>query len=231
MITSLSSNKPSSESKSSAERAANQAAAVRADSQAEIAGYYAALLRLAEAQQSAAGLASYTLGVTGCGRGQGVTTVAVNLAIVAAQNGARRVLLVDANSQNPSVGKYLKLRAHTDIDVLNGSAWLRETLQHTSVDGLSILTIGSGSKKLGSHFTVADVSALLDELRAEFELIIFDLPQADELSECYAYAEMLDGLFLVVEAGRVDVAVARRVKQRLDHCQANLLGAIYNKRC
>jgi Mrp family chromosome partitioning ATPase len=231
MITSLSTNKPSIENKPSADRAAHQAATARGDSQAEVASYYAALLRLTEAQQSVAGLASYVLGVTSCGRGQGVTTVAVNLAIVAARNGARRVLVIDANSQNPGVGKCLKLRLHADLDVLSGSAWLRETLQHTSIPGLSILTLGSGTKKLGSHFTVAEVSALLDELRTEFELIIFDLPQADELSECYAFAEMLDGLFLVVEAGRVDVAVARRVKQRLDHCQANLLGAIYNKHC
>jgi protein-tyrosine kinase len=223
MITSLSTNKPS------ADRAANQAAAVRGDSQTEMVSYFASLLRLAEAQQSAAGLANYVLGVTSCGRGQGVTTVAVNLAVVAARKGARRVLLIDANSKNPSVGKYLKLRTHAEIDVLNGSAWLRETLQDTSIPGMSVLTVGSGTKKLGSDFSVADVSALLDELRTEFELIIFDLPQADELSECYAFAEMLDGLFLVVEAGRVDVAVARRVKQRLDHCQANLLGAIYNK--
>lgn len=228
MITSLSANKPSADN-SSADRAANQAASVRGDSQAEIVSYYAALLRLAEAQQNAAGLDNYVLGVTSCGRGQGVTTVAVNLAIVAACNGARRVLLIDANSQNPSVGKYLKLRTPAQIDVLNGSDWLRETLQHTCIPGLSVLTVGSSTKKLGSDFSVADVSTLLDELRTEYDLIIFDLPQADELSECYAFAEMPDGLFLVVEAGRVDVAVARRVKQRLEHCQANLLGAIYNK--
>jgi Mrp family chromosome partitioning ATPase len=223
MITSLSANKPT-------DRAANQAASARGDSQAEVASYYAALLRLAEAQQSAAGLANYVLGVTSCGRGQGVTTVAVNLAIVAARNGARRVLLIDANSQNPGVAKCLGLKPHPGFaDVLSGGALLGESILATSVTGFSVLTPGSSTKKLGSDFSVAEVSALLDELRTEFELIIFDLPQADELSECYAFAEMLDGLFLVVEAGRVDVAVARRVKQRLDHCQANLLGAIYNK--
>jgi capsular exopolysaccharide synthesis family protein len=229
MITSLSANKSSAD-KSSADRAANQAAAVRGDSKAEIVSYYASLLRLAEAQQNAAGLANYVLGVTSCGRGQGVTTVAVNLAIVAARNGARRVLLIDANSQNPGVAKCLGLKPQAGLaDVVGGSVLLGETLQPTSIAGLSVLTPGSGTKKLGSDFSVAEVSALLDELRNEFDLIIFDLPQADELSECYAFAEMLDGLFLVVEAGRVDVAVARRVKQRLDHCQANLLGAIYNK--
>jgi capsular exopolysaccharide synthesis family protein len=224
MITSLSTNKPS------ADRAANKAAAVRGDSQAEMVSYFASLLRLAEAQQNASGLANSVLGVTSCGRGQGVTTVAVNLAVVAARKGARRVLIVDVNSQNPSVAKCFGMKPQSGLaDVLSGEALLGETLQSTSIDGLSILTPGSGTKKLGSDFSVADVSALLDELRTEFELIIFDLPQADELSECYAFAEMLDGLFLVVEAGRVDVAVARRVKQRLDHCQANLLGAIYNK--
>jgi Mrp family chromosome partitioning ATPase len=232
MITSLSANKPSTESKPSTDRTANQAAAPAAGSPAEIASYYAALLRLAEAQQSAAGLANYVLGITSCGRGQGVTTVVANLAIVASRNDARRVLIIDANSQRPGVAQCLKLKSHAGLsDVLCEGALLDECLLTTWRVGLNVLTPGNGRKKLGSDYSVADVSALLDELRTKFDLIIFDLPQADELSECYAFAEMLDGMFLVVEAGRVDVAVARRVKQRLEHCQANLLGAIYNKHC
>ena len=166
MITSLSANKPS------ADRVANQAVMARSDSQAEDSSYYAALLRLAEAQQSAAGLANYVLGVTSCGRGQGVTTVAVNLAIVAARNGTRRVLLIDSNSQNPGVAKCLELRPPAGFaEVLSGDTLLGETLQPTSIDGLSILTSGSGTKKLGSDFSVAEFSTLLDELRTEFELI------------------------------------------------------------
>lgn len=225
MISTLSANKPS------ADRAAHQPAASGAGP-AEIAGYYAALLRLAEAQQSAAGLTNYVLGVTSCGLGQGVTTVVANLAIVASRNDARRVLIIDANSQHPGVAKCLKLKSQAGLsDVLCGGALLDECLLPTWRVGLNVLTPGSGRKKLGSDYSVADVSALLDELRTRFDLIIFDLPQADELSECYAFAEMLDGMFLVLEAGRVDVAVARRVKQRLEHCQTNLLGAIYNKHC
>jgi Mrp family chromosome partitioning ATPase len=159
-----------------------------------------------------------------------VTTVAINLAIVAARGGSRRVLLVDANTSHSAVVKYLGLKSTVGLtDVLGGGAMLGDCLQSTSVDGLSVLSAGTITTQLGSDYQVSDLVDLLDELKSEFELIIFDLPQAEELSECYAFAGALDGVFLVLEAGRVDMRVARRVRQRLDHCQANLLGAIYNK--
>ena len=223
MISSITTNKPNVDRVS--ERVANCT-----DPDSEWSNYYAALLRHVQAHQADAQFASFALGITSCGRGEGVTTVAINLAIVAARSGSRRVLLVDANMSHPAVVKYLGLKSTVGLtDVLGGETMLGDCLQSTSVDGLSVLSAGTIKKQLGSDYQVSDLIDLVDELKSEFELIIFDLPQAEELSECYAIAGGLDGVFLLLEAGRVDMRVARRVRQRLDHCQANVLGAIYNK--
>ena len=223
MISSIATNKPS------LDRASDRVAS-STDSESEWSNYYAALLRHVQAHQAAAQVASFAIGITSCGRGEGVTTVAINLAVVAARSGNRRVLLVDANSSHPCVAKYLGLKTTVGLtDVLGGGAMLGDCLQSISLGALSILSAGASAKQLGSAYQVSDVINLLDELKSEFELIIFDLPQAEELSECYAFAGALDGVLLVLEAGRVDMRVARRVRQRLDHCQANVLGAIYNK--
>ena len=223
MISSISTNKPS------VDRVSDRVAS-STDSDSEWSNYYAALLRHVQASQAAADVASFALGITSCGRGEGVTTVAINLAIVAARSGNRRVLIVDANASHPSVAKYLALRNDVGLtDVLSREAMLGDALQRTSIEGLRMLSTGVSKNQLGTDYQVSDLVDLLDELKSEFELIIFDLPQAEELSECYAFAGALDGMFLVLEAGRVDMRVARRVRQRLDHCQANVLGAIYNK--
>lgn len=193
--------------------------------------YYAALLRLVQAQQTELGLASYAVGLTSCSRGEGVTTIAINLAITAAYGGQRKVLLVDANPRHAAVAELLDLERFTGMtEVLSGTAMLGDSINSTSVKSLSVLPAGSPGKQLGSDFELADVVDLLDELKSEFGLIVFDLPQAEELSECYAFAQVLDGTFLVIEAGRVDARIARRVTQRLAHCDAPLLGAIYNNK-
>jgi capsular exopolysaccharide synthesis family protein len=222
MITSVTRNKPATER--SPDRSANTASA------GELAGYYAALLRLVQSQQAEHGLGSYAVGITSCNRGEGVTTLAANLAITAAHGGHRRVLLVDANARYAGVAKLFGITATAGLtDVLSGAGLLGDCVRQSPVEFLSVLPAGSPDKTLGSDFEVADVADLLDELKSEFELIVIDLPQAEELSECYAFAQVLDGTFLVVEAGRVDVRIARRVTQRFAHCQATLLGAIYNK--
>jgi tyrosine-protein kinase Etk/Wzc len=195
-----------------------------------LADYYAALLRLVQSQQAERNLTTYTVGITSCTRGAGVTTVATNLAIAAAQSGNRRVLLVDANREYAKIAKLLRITGKGGLtDVLSGTALVGDCVQLSAVDFLSVLPAGSPNKTLGTDFEVANVVDLLDELRSEFDLIVFDLPQAEELSECYAFAQVLNGTFLVIEAGRVDIRIARRITQRFAHCQAPLLGAVYNK--
>lgn len=219
MITSVTANKPGIERATGANT-----------SNDELAAYYAALLRNVQSHQSELGESSYVVGVTSCDRGHGVTTVAVNLAMAAARGEHRRVLIIDTHSQSPGVAKALGIQAASGLtDVLAGTAMLGDCLLPCRVAGLSVLPAGSETRRLGADFDVAAINDLLDELRSEFDFIVFDLSQADELSECYAFAQFLNGVYLVVKSGKVDARIARRVVQRLEHCHANLLGAIYNE--
>lgn len=211
-------------------RVVNRPVAKPAVPQHELSNHYVALLRHVLAQQSDLRSPSYAMGITSCGRGEGVTTVAVNLAVTAARSSNRRVLLVDANQQHSGPAELLSLAPEAGLtEVLVGEAMLGECIVPTSVEGMSLLSNGQETRQLGVDYELADVANLLDEIKSEFDLVIFDLPQADELSECFAFAEILDGVFLIVEAGRVDQRVARRVQERLASSQAHLVGAIYNK--
>src|SRR5450755_1964631 len=65
--------------------------------------YFDALLwRLFDRREDVDGV-GYLLGVTGCARQSGVTTVTANLAIRAADHGLGPVLLVDANDHHPQL--------------------------------------------------------------------------------------------------------------------------------
>jgi len=197
--------------------------------QHELSNHYAALLRQVLAEQSNLRSSAYAIGITSCERGEGVTTAAINLAVTAARSN-RRVLLVDANRDHSSSAEQLGIPHGTGLtEVLIGEAMLGDCIVPTSVEGMSLLCSGRETRQLGVDYEFATVSTLLGEIKSEFDLLVFDLPNAHELSECFDLTEVLDGVFLIVEAGRVDRRVARRVVERLVASRSHLLGVIYNK--
>src|ERR1700675_4707976 len=73
--------------------------------------YFDALLwRLFDRREDADGV-GYLLGITGCARQSGVTTVTANLAIRAADHGLGPVLLVDANDHHPQLHRVFGAKA------------------------------------------------------------------------------------------------------------------------
>lgn len=220
MITSINASRP-------AAAQSNPRAGTVTDGNNDVLNYYSALLRHVQIHQAALGASSYALGVTSCDPKQGYETVAANLAIAAARSGAQQVLLVDADGKS-SATALLHVKSENGLaEVLGGANLLGDALQATPVDGLRALAVGNPSMKLGLDFSINDFNLLLDELKSEFDLIVFSLPLADELSECYSFAQALDGVFMAIHGGHTDTRLARRATQRLEHSQAWLLGAIY----
>jgi Mrp family chromosome partitioning ATPase len=74
------------------------------------------------------------------------------------------------------------------------------------------------------------ISALIDEYKHHFKLVIVDIPAPTEVNGSALLAGELDGVVLVMEAERADGRVAQKTKQSLSEAGANLLGVVLNKR-
>jgi succinoglycan biosynthesis transport protein ExoP len=186
--------------------------------------HYATLLRSVRSLRSESGVC---IGVTSCARQEGVTTVAGNLAVAAAQAGDLRVLLADTNAVHPELaGRFGILTELGFSDLVAGKSGNQDVFHRTTVDQLWVLPAGREPATLADH---PALKARLDELRAKFDLTIVDLPVANDLSPCGALARLLDGVLLVVEAERLHRDEVRRAKARLQRSQANLLGVVFNK--
>jgi len=180
-------------------------------------------LRLAPGGQGAL----RTLGVTSCYSGEGVSTVAAQLALAAALDGDKRVLVVDANSTRPAL--------HRIFDVASGPGWtdlvqalvdVSAAVQPSEIPNLSVLAGGDSR----SAADASRLSRAVGELQVDFDLVVFDLPAAAESSNADRLAALVDGVLLVVESERVRWQVAQRTKDRLLRGDARLLGAVLNKR-
>lgn len=197
----------------------------------KMAGHYEALWRSLRNAGVNRSTESYSLGVTSCEDGEGVTSLAANVAITAARDIEKPVLLIDCDGSNRAVGKLLKVKQSPGLaDILAGEVRAEECLQATSE--FNLVALAAGPANPTHHRTTADYEQLgrtIEDFKEHFGLIVFDLPNANELSECFTISGMLDGVLLVIESERVRRDDAARAKRQLEEAGANVVGAVLNK--
>ena len=166
------------------------------------------------------------LGITSSSRGEGVSTVASQLAVAAAAVSPRRVVLLTLENLATLRGTVAAPGWRTD-QAHHASL---DHLEHASgVDGpvpnLQWFRVGTGKASLDpEHF-----AEVVSKLKADHDLVIVDLPAVMADGQVPSYASLLDGIVLVVEAERVAWEVADRAKTILMRSGANLLGVVLNK--
>jgi protein-tyrosine kinase len=168
------------------------------------------------------------VGVTSCYAGEGVTTVASQLALAAASNG-RSVLLADVNFGSPSIHEMFQ----TDL-----SPGLAESLQDGQAvaeilcpaSGNSVTLVAAGELVGAQHGICVEKMGEFVRFAAEnFDFAVFDLPPLSRPADALPVCGLLDGVVLLVEAERVRWPVARRFVTDLARSGAKPLGVVMNK--
>jgi capsular exopolysaccharide synthesis family protein len=172
------------------------------------------------------------VGITSCAAGAGVSTVAANLAKVAAlQSLGRQVLLVDANLRRPRLHRDFKLDPSPGlVDLLLRRHDLKEVVQPSPLSDLWLMP--AGESKSGANL-VPDFSGLSEaaaDLRAQYDLVVIDLPPASQPGLALPLAALVDGVLVVIESERTEHEAAQRTKRLLMQSQARLIGVVLNKR-
>ena len=167
-----------------------------------------AVARIAQMAEAATpgGVRSSIILVTSARPGEGKTFTTLNLAAVLAQNGPRRVVLVDTDFKQGSLSDLLKLSTRRGLfDLVNGAvADPRSLTLTTEVRGLSFLPSGTYlTEAAGAGFSgplAAKVAAVSDAFPDE--IIVLDAPPCLSTSDPSTLASVAGQVLLVVEAGR-----------------------------
>jgi len=188
------------------------------------------LLRQLNWPSNAKGGLPATLGLTSCYRGEGVSTLAAQLALEAATFDGRRVLLVDANLADPSAHRTFEIEPAPGLaDCLLSGEQPAACWKTCGEDGLAVLPAGNATGRQVEVYHRDALAELVVSLKASFDLVVFDLPAAGDAWSVVRLASLLDGVVLVVEAQRVRGQVARRITEQLGRANVRLLGAVLNK--
>ncbi|WP_408894293.1 CpsD/CapB family tyrosine-protein kinase [Paenibacillus taichungensis] len=160
--------------------------------------------------------------------GEGKTTTIGNLAVTYAQEG-KKVLLLDTDLRKPAVHRMFNVPNHVGLtSVLSSQYKVTEVLRETGVEGLHVLSSGpippNPSEMIGSR----KMTALLQDLKEEYDVILFDTPPVLAVTDALIISSLCDGVILVVSAGKVKKDLVKKAKAHLEHVNARILGAVLN---
>ncbi|HMJ07575.1 MAG TPA: CpsD/CapB family tyrosine-protein kinase, partial [Pyrinomonadaceae bacterium] len=208
---------------------ANSELLISADSRSSLAEAYRQLRT--SILLSTAGHAPKSLLITSSLPSEGKTTTATNTAISLAQTGAR-VLIIDADMRRP--------RLHSVFGIPNGeglSTILASDLDDTEILGvikrddrtkLFMLTSGPIPPNPAELIGSLQMSNLLKTLSKHFTHVVVDSPPITSFTDGVLIASMVDGVILVVHAGRSSRQVVRRARQLLQDVGARIFGVVLN---
>ncbi|CAN5151450.1 hypothetical protein BH10PSE4_BH10PSE4_06900 [soil metagenome] len=152
---------------------------------------------------------------------EGVSSLMLDLALLAANGAARRVLLIDIEPpEDRSIAATL---------AESGVPLTRLSENRLQVNGGSLhITLPVGSRDLA--VAEAQWEKLITDARRHYDLVLVDCPAMARSAAGLIIAPLVDMTLIVVEAEATRAAVARNLIERIHSAGGEVIGAILNKR-
>ncbi len=164
-----------------------------------------------------------TLVVTSAEPNEGKTTTAANLAVTMAQAG-NKTILVDCDLRRPSLHEYFDVSSKIGFT----EAVLQDDmlpLQETGVENLRLLTSGAKPPNPADLLGSRKTDELIKLLGESADFVIFDAPPVIVVTDAVVLGAKVDGVLLVLQAGKSRRDHAERAKHILEQAKVRIVGA------
>lgn len=161
--------------------------------------------------------------------GEGKSTLAAFLAIAISKYRDTKTLLVDCDLRRPVQHKFFGLEREGGIaEVLTKGVHLKTCFKPTPLPNLKILTSGLLDGSPVELFNSNLIKEIFTELKFYFQTIVVDCAPVIPVSDPLILSSEMDGVILVVEAGKTQKEVAKRAVDLLKEGGVNLIGVVMN---
>jgi len=171
------------------------------------------------------------IGLTSSLPGEGKTTVAMGIATLIAQSGSR-VILVDADTRNPSLTRALARDASVGLlDVIAGRVSFADAIWNDPVTNMAFLPMVANSRlpNPADLLTSDAANAFLGTLRIRYDYVIVDLAPLVSVVDIQATSRLIESYILVINWGETKPDVVRYALRNVPGVQENIIGAVLNK--
>ena len=174
--------------------------------------------KLAETQSREGPIRGKTFGFLGVKAGQGVTTVASNVAAALSQNGKRRVLLIDLDMSGGTISFAWRVtHSYTVNDAVQHAERLDQSLWSALVANRNGVDILLSPDPHDAQPSSPDALARLVEFtRSQYEAIVLDIPGAYS-AEARAVLTSCDHLLVVCNPELPSLHLTRKCIAHLEH--------------
>lgn len=166
------------------------------------------------------------IGITSANRGEGKSTVAINLAYTISATNSK-VLLIDLDLRLPSINKKLKTEyKYGIVDYLAGDATEEQIIYKTNSGKWDIIFSGSIPPTPAEIIGSSKMKKYISQLEEKYDFIIIDLPPVNVVSDASVAKDITDGFILVVRENYSDKRSLSDCLRQLDFLNTNILGYV-----
>ena len=178
-----------------------------------------------------------TLLVTSTLPGEGKTWVSSNLAITFAQTG-KKVVLIDADMRKCCLHNIFKVAPYPGLsNLLAGindnpqkTYSLENYLRNTEVPNLFLIPSGNVPPNPSELLSTPQMSALLDELKRNFDLIIIDGTPSKLVTDAVILSRVVDSTIIVTAHNMTKKDDLTKVIKDIKNVGGHIAGVVYNKK-
>jgi len=158
--------------------------------------------------------------------GEGKSLTAVNLALTLSDSYQRRVLLIDADLRRPTVQRIFGIPPIAGLNDGLKAAEDRAMALTAVSERMFVLPAGRPEADPMSGLTSDRMRRLITQAATTFEWVIVDSPPVGLLPDASLLSAIVDGVLLVVRAGKAPFSLVKRTVESLSHDR--ILGVVMN---
>ena len=172
---------------------------------------------------------SKCIGVVSPDRGDGKSSVAINLAISFSQIG-KKAIIVDCDLRLPTIASKLQIDPKPGLsNFLSGNQESDQPLiRRSSEYGIDIMTAGDippdPTALLGSN----QMTEFIMLLKKYYDYIILDFPPATIVSDSALLSKIVDGYLVVLRHNDSEFSKINETLRQMQFADAKILGFVYN---
>ncbi len=151
-------------------------------------------------------------------------SVVANLAVTFARVG-KRVILVDADLRQPAQHAIFNVPNDRGLTTALNARSAELPLQDTGVEGLRVLSSGPAVELPSELLASPAMGEMVGRFRDAADIVLFDAPPVVTATDAAELAGAMDGVLLVVAAGRTKRDQAEQAMQLLNRVGARVVGA------
>jgi polysaccharide biosynthesis transport protein len=169
------------------------------------------------------------IGLTSSLPSEGKSTLAVAMATLIAQSGAR-VILVDCDVRHSSISRLLAPGASTGLlDVVAGTVDLADAVWTDEATQLEFLPVGESVANATEFLASKAAKSLFDTLQIKYDYVIVDLAPLVASMDVRATSGFIDSYLLVIEWGSTKIDAVQYALRNAPGVHANIVGVVLNK--